>query len=220
MLYGDLAGKKAVFSFFTIPSTCNVCTSSPREIYVRRHGTILTVHPIRKSEKRTQCTIKVSDQAKLGLQSVVVEDSFTVIVTSGSDKVMGCCCSCSKSENVESSKEMELRAKSLAVSRNMTSPHVKVEESGRISGEGLALAGVQIEQDAAYWEWHVQLPRNTHCDTILFGVTSKKNRKFYVEQDDKIQEEEGEKFLRVLSVVCISLTFFFFLTFSLTIFVL
>ena len=102
---------------------------------------------------------------------------------------------------MESSKEMELRAKSLAISRNMTSPHVKVEESGRISGEGLALAGVQIEQDAAYWEWHVQLPRDTHCDTILFGVTSKKNRKFYVELDDKIQEEEGESCFRVLSIV-------------------
>ena len=187
--------------FFTIPSTGNICTSSLRGAYVRRHGTILIVLIRSENPRREQCTIKVNDQAKLGLQSVVIKDSFTVIVTSGSDKVMGCCCSCSKNENVESSKEMELRAKSLAISRNMTSPHVKVEESGRISGEGLALAGVQIEQDAAYWEWHVQLPRDTHCDTILFGVTSKKNRKFYVELDDKIQEEEGESCFRVLSIV-------------------
>lgn len=84
-----------------------------------------------------------------------------------------------------------MKARKLAISRKMTSPHVEIGNEGEISGEGLALAGVQIEQDAAYWEWHMRLPSKTHCDTIMFGVTSKKNKSFYEELDDKILGEEG-----------------------------
>jgi hypothetical protein len=104
---------------------------------------------------------------------------------------MGCCCSCWKSEDGPSEKDLELRAKSLAISRNMTSPNVEIGQRGEVSGEGLALAGVQIEQDAAYWEWHIKLPPKTHCDTILIGVTSKKNRDFFRELEDKLPGEEG-----------------------------
>eukprot|EP00980_Cylindrotheca_fusiformis_P011797 scaffold2816_cov121-Cylindrotheca_fusiformis.AAC.13 len=104
---------------------------------------------------------------------------------------MGCCCSCDKSEDGPSERDLELKAKSLAISRNMTSPSVEIDRTGAVSGEGLALAGVQIEQDAAYWEWHVKLPPKTHCDTVLFGVSSKKNRDFYGELKDKTPVEEG-----------------------------
>lgn len=103
---------------------------------------------------------------------------------------MGCCC-CKSEDDGPSEKDLELKAKSLAVSRNMTSPNVEIGQRGVVSGAGLALAGVQIEQDAAYWEWHIRLPAKTHCDTILFGVTSKKNRDFYRELEDKIPGEEG-----------------------------
>jgi hypothetical protein len=105
---------------------------------------------------------------------------------------MGCCCSCFKGEDDgPSEKDLELRAKSLAISRNMTSPNVVIGQGGEVTGEGLALAGVQIEQDAAYWEWHIKLPSKTHCDTTLIGVTSKKNRDFFTELEDKLPGEEG-----------------------------
>ncbi|CAJ1938322.1 unnamed protein product [Cylindrotheca closterium] len=84
-----------------------------------------------------------------------------------------------------------MKVKKLSISKNMTSPNVEIGDKGEISGDGLALAGVQIEQDAAYWEWHIKLPSKTHCDTIMFGVTSKKNRGFYEELEDKILGEEG-----------------------------
>merc|ERR1711935_559616 len=83
------------------------------------------------------------------------------------------------------------KAKKLAISRNMTSPNVKIGNGGEVSGEGLALAGVQIEQDAAYWEWHIELPPKTHSDTVMFGVARKKNREFYRESEDKAVGEEG-----------------------------
>jgi hypothetical protein len=57
----------------------------------------------------------------------------------------------------------------------------------------LALIGTALEQDAAYWEWHIKLPARTHVETILFGVAQKKDRKFYHELEDKIQPEEGER---------------------------
>lgn len=53
-------------------------------------------------------------------------------------------------------------------------------------GNGLALAGVCIEQDAAYWEWHVEVADGKSEDT-MFGVTTPKDRAFYnklEEQDD------------------------------------
>lgn len=108
---------------------------------------------------------------------------------------MGVCCSCCGGEDAESAKEMELqaqRSKSLAISAKMSSPSIEISSSS-VSGTGLALIGVPLEQDAAYWEWHVQLPPKTHVDTILFGVTHKKDRKFYKDQEDKVQPEEGER---------------------------
>ena len=50
-----------------------------------------------------------------------------------------------------------------------------------MSGHGLALAGAAIEQDAAYWEWHInKVPEGAK---ISFGVAHKKDRKFYNELD-------------------------------------
>ncbi len=70
-----------------------------------------------------------------------------------------------------------------------------------MSGSGLALAKIPIEQDAAYWEWHVHLPglprpppdeededefhdvqMNGESDdpyAIKFGVATRKDRNFY-----------------------------------------
>jgi hypothetical protein len=108
-----------------------------------------------------------------------------------------CCFSCFGSgdnDGEPTAKETEMQAKetakSMAISVNMSAPSVK--SGTRTSGVGLALAGVAIEQDAAYWEWHIELPPRTHVDTILFGVTAKKDRKFYKALEDKIQGEEGK----------------------------
>jgi hypothetical protein len=107
-----------------------------------------------------------------------------------------CCCLCRSIEDGETDQEMEMqakkRAKSLAISAKMSAPTIAID-APYISGNGLALIGVAIEQDAAYWEWHIKLPPRTHVETILFGVAQKKDRKFYQELEDKIQPEEGER---------------------------
>lgn len=40
--------------------------------------------------------------------------------------------------------------------------------------------------------WHMKIPPKTTIDTILFGVSGKKDAKFYEELKDKVQPEEGE----------------------------
>lgn len=45
------------------------------------------------------------------------------------------------------------------ISRGMTSPTIQISNGGfQISGSGLCLTNIPIEQDAAYWEWHITLP--------------------------------------------------------------
>ena len=59
----------------------------------------------------------------------------------------------------------------------------------QVSGHGLALAGVVLEQDAAYWEVHVDIPEEGgRIDEAMFGVATKKDRKFYSALQEK---EEG-----------------------------
>ena len=43
------------------------------------------------------------------------------------------------------------------LSRAMSAPTIRLQ-GFTLSGSGLALAKIPIEQDAAYWEWHVDLP--------------------------------------------------------------
>lgn len=43
------------------------------------------------------------------------------------------------------------------LSRAMSAPTIRLQ-GFTVSGSGLALAKIPIEQDAAYWEWHVDLP--------------------------------------------------------------
>ena len=74
----------------------------------------------------------------------------------------------------------------------MSAPTITRESSGSIKGKGLALAGVPIEQDAAYWEWHMEIPSKATVDSILFGVSGKKDEKFYEDLKDKVQPEDGK----------------------------
>ena len=115
---------------------------------------------------------------------------------------MGGCCCCfvgSGGESGTATSEMEMKAKktakAMAIAKHMSAPTIRVSgESSAISGSGLALVGIALEQDHAYWEWHIELPPKVHLDTVLFGVTTKKTNKFYKELADKVQPEEGEFF--------------------------
>jgi hypothetical protein len=57
-----------------------------------------------------------------------------------------------------------------------------------VSGHGLALAGVSVEQDAAYWEAHIVIPGEGDAIDVMFGVATKKDRKYYKALEE---QEEG-----------------------------
>ncbi|CAB9531997.1 expressed unknown protein (Partial), partial [Seminavis robusta] len=111
---------------------------------------------------------------------------------------MGCCCSKRGGSGgaVRSQTEMSTQnggkvgGRSLSIARTMTQPSINIEKGAtKISGNGLALAGAAIEQDAAYWEWHIhQVPEGTK---VSFGVAHKKDRNFYNELD-KNNEDSPE----------------------------
>eukprot|EP00545_Synedropsis_sp_CCMP1620_P010019 CAMPEP_0119003808 /NCGR_PEP_ID=MMETSP1176-20130426/777_1 /TAXON_ID=265551 /ORGANISM="Synedropsis recta cf, Strain CCMP1620" /LENGTH=202 /DNA_ID=CAMNT_0006955443 /DNA_START=63 /DNA_END=671 /DNA_ORIENTATION=+ len=117
---------------------------------------------------------------------------------------MGGCCSCLKGEADTKESEMTARAsapkgKSMSLSRKMSAPTIELEKGGmKVSGNGLALAGVCIEQDAAYWEWHIELPDGKSEDT-MFGISTSKDRKFYrdlEEQDDESPQTNGTALMK------------------------
>lgn len=88
---------------------------------------------------------------------------------------MGACCSCFDAimggKHGDSSKgggggSTEMTSRNSAngvpppthgISRAMSAPTIQIQ-GYKVSGSGLALARIPVEQDAAYWEWHVHLP--------------------------------------------------------------
>jgi hypothetical protein len=136
---------------------------------------------------------------------------------------MGLCCSCLKSHSSQE-RETEMTDQNapksssfqFIISRKMSSPSVTV--SGlTVKGEGLALIDVSIEQDAAYWEWHVTADHGkvssdddnyndedlfNNDSALKFGVATKKNREFYnaianmSEHDDDVNVDDGTKLMR------------------------
>mmetsp|Transcript_5380 Transcript_5380/g.11834 ORF Transcript_5380/g.11834 Transcript_5380/m.11834 type:complete len:266 (+) Transcript_5380:197-994(+) len=89
---------------------------------------------------------------------------------------MGACCSCfdgitggkhgnsSSLNGDDQSTEMTSRNSANGIpppthglSRAMSAPTIQIQ-GFKVSGSGLALANIPVEQDAAYWEWHVHLP--------------------------------------------------------------
>eukprot|EP00591_Stephanopyxis_turris_P004330 CAMPEP_0195520586 /NCGR_PEP_ID=MMETSP0794_2-20130614/17223_1 /TAXON_ID=515487 /ORGANISM="Stephanopyxis turris, Strain CCMP 815" /LENGTH=188 /DNA_ID=CAMNT_0040649973 /DNA_START=235 /DNA_END=801 /DNA_ORIENTATION=- len=82
----------------------------------------------------------------------------------------------------------------------MSAPTVNVDVC-TVSGTGLALAGVSVEQDSAYWEWHIEIPskqekingdemggddsyddfddEDDEFEAVKFGVCTKKSQAFY-----------------------------------------
>jgi hypothetical protein len=57
----------------------------------------------------------------------------------------------------------------------------------------LALAAVVLEQDAAYWEVHVEQQQQSEDKIVkcnaMFGVASKKDRQFYTALEDQADSE-------------------------------
>ena len=87
---------------------------------------------------------------------------------------------------------------------------IEIVSSFQVSGSGLALARIPVEQDAAYWEWHVHLPGLPRAPSdddeledvqmsgeeedpfaVKFGVATRKDRNFY-KLLDGVENEGGE----------------------------
>lgn len=130
---------------------------------------------------------------------------------------MGCCCSCFDKENVQTETEMTNRSNSgnegasLSIARHMTAPTVEIENLRTLKGHGLALVGVTVEQDAAYWEWHIESVEEDGgaddedpSNALMFGVATKKNSKFYRamehnEDSDATSSENGTGLMRAIT---------------------
>mmetsp|Transcript_12405 Transcript_12405/g.23249 ORF Transcript_12405/g.23249 Transcript_12405/m.23249 type:complete len:211 (+) Transcript_12405:67-699(+) len=128
---------------------------------------------------------------------------------------MGPCCSCFKTK--PSTRETELTEKStpetnpfsFSVSRQMSAPTVKINGL-TVTGHGIALVNVSIEQDASYWEWHIATDDNVALDDddghsiLKFGVATRKNRDFFEalgdmeDNDDEMSVDDGTKLMRAI----------------------
>mmetsp|Transcript_22214 Transcript_22214/g.47781 ORF Transcript_22214/g.47781 Transcript_22214/m.47781 type:complete len:258 (+) Transcript_22214:61-834(+) len=149
---------------------------------------------------------------------------------------MGSCCSCfdgirggkhgnASGNDGDASTEMTSRNSASGIpppthglSRAMSAPTIQLQ-GFKVSGSGLALAKIPVEQDAAYWEWHVNMPglprpppdddegdddfqdvkmngddESDSADdpyALKFGVATRKSRAFY--QSLERVEEEGDE---------------------------
>jgi hypothetical protein len=65
-----------------------------------------------------------------------------------------------------------------------------------VSGHGLALAGVSVEQDAAYWEAHIEIPGDGDPMEVMFGVATKKDRKYYKALEEQEEGMFNKRFIR------------------------
>mmetsp|Transcript_30840 Transcript_30840/g.66088 ORF Transcript_30840/g.66088 Transcript_30840/m.66088 type:complete len:217 (+) Transcript_30840:174-824(+) len=127
---------------------------------------------------------------------------------------MGQCCACLRgilsSSGIEMSSSIHnnLQAEVLAVDVSaqqhsidpeMSAPSIEItnDSSSQISGHGLALVDTTVEQDQAYWEWKVHVRGETGSKVPMFGVSNKRNSKFYeILADSSIPEEKhGTKFM-------------------------
>lgn len=74
----------------------------------------------------------------------------------------------------------------MIVMKTTTLTHMQHTYTHKISGYGLGLVGVPIEQDAAYWEAHIEHDSGMSQE-VLFGVATRKDQQFY-----RAMEEQGE----------------------------
>ena len=124
---------------------------------------------------------------------------------------MGGCCSCldairggkgrGRDHHAESSSTMEMTASSSSrvppaskhgISRAMSAPTIQIQ-GYKISGCGLALGEIPIEQDAAYWEYHVQIPRTSARVGKEEEDDDNDNEEFHdVEMNGEEEEDEND----------------------------
>mmetsp|Transcript_28842 Transcript_28842/g.40778 ORF Transcript_28842/g.40778 Transcript_28842/m.40778 type:complete len:204 (-) Transcript_28842:1219-1830(-) len=106
----------------------------------------------------------------------------------------GCCSCCSKGESDGADVEMTAKAqqinKDIIFSRKMSAPTITVN-SNSITGNGLAVSGLTIEQDAGYYEIILKAPKGP-CDDVMFGLTTKKNRDFYKKLAEASDEAKSD----------------------------
>ena len=89
----------------------------------------------------------------------------------------------------------------------MSAPSVQINGL-TVSGHGLALIDVSIEQDACYWEWHISAAESTNKSnqvdhsSLKFGVATRKSKEFFErlgdmhENDDEMSVDDGTKLMR------------------------
>jgi hypothetical protein len=91
-----------------------------------------------------------------------------------------------------SSSSSQHRQANMTVSRALSSTTIEVQpdDKSKASGYGMALVGVAIEQDAAYWEAHIEVvaEQATTESEIMLGVATKKDRQFF----NDLQEQKGD----------------------------
>eukprot|EP00586_Coscinodiscus_wailesii_P022264 CAMPEP_0172506334 /NCGR_PEP_ID=MMETSP1066-20121228/194141_1 /TAXON_ID=671091 /ORGANISM="Coscinodiscus wailesii, Strain CCMP2513" /LENGTH=173 /DNA_ID=CAMNT_0013283327 /DNA_START=241 /DNA_END=762 /DNA_ORIENTATION=- len=63
----------------------------------------------------------------------------------------------------------------------MSAPTIEIDDDQQVLGTGLALSGASLEQDAVYWEWHVEVNGTSDGNDapVLVGVSTKRNPEFY-----------------------------------------
>ena len=81
----------------------------------------------------------------------------------------------------------------------MSAPSITIANDlkNEVNGFGLALADVPVEQDRAYWEWRVQISNPSDYNNIMFGVSNKRNQKFYeiLAESSVPPDKHGTKFM-------------------------
>lgn len=124
---------------------------------------------------------------------------------------MGGCCSYLKHlisgsdiEMSDNSRTEDLMGESMpqvhSIDIEMSAPSIQtsIDSSDEVSGHGLALADVTVEQDRAYWEWRVRMHGETASSSYpMFGVSNKRNAKFYqiLAESTVPPQNHGTKFM-------------------------
>lgn len=117
---------------------------------------------------------------------------------------MGLCCSCCGGADSDKSTEMSAMKKSgrggkrgessLSISRKMSAPStMSIGGTPRVTGHGLALVDVSVEQDSAYWEWSLEIPSRKRKKRILDSDDENDDGGTTDVADDGAEEEEHDE---------------------------
>mmetsp|Transcript_33384 Transcript_33384/g.61290 ORF Transcript_33384/g.61290 Transcript_33384/m.61290 type:complete len:203 (+) Transcript_33384:57-665(+) len=121
---------------------------------------------------------------------------------------MGQCCSCVKNGNSSETSDELLADEPIqqihSIDEGMSAPSIVIANdlNNEVTGFGLALADVNVEQDRAYWEWQVKVGGNSGSATLMFGVSNKRNVKFFeiLAESTIPPEKHGTKFMGAVSL--------------------